>query len=263
MSRSIPVVVLSLAFAITLACASAGAAEWGNLSGRFIYDGKPPAPQKVNVDKDKEFCGKTNLVEETLVVGKDQGLGNVILYLYLKRKDKVAIHPSYEKIAGNKVLLNNDKCRFEPHVSLLWTKQTLVLGNLDRVGHNTKIDLFNNNSVNPIIPAGAQLDQKFEVAERLPVRVSCSIHPWMSAWVVVKDNPYSAVSGADGKFEIKNLPAGKLKFQAWHEKSGYVKTIKLGGKKKTWKKGRFTVTIKPGETTDLGDIRVSPSLFKK
>ena len=263
MSRSIPVVVLSLAFAITLACTSAGAAEWGHLSGRFIYDGKPPARQKVNVNKDKAFCGKTNLMQETLVVGKDRGLGNVILYPYLKRKEKVAIHPSYEKIAGNKVLLNNDKCRFSPHVTLLWTRQTLVLGNTDEVGHNTKVDSFTNFAENNSIPAGSTLNQKFELAERLPVRVSCGIHPWMSAWVVVKDNPYSAVSGADGKFEIKNLPAGKLKFQAWHEKSGYVKTIKLGGKKKTWKKGRFTVTIKPGKTTDLGDIRVSPSLFNK
>ena len=44
----------------------------------------------------------------------------------------------------------------------------------------------------------------------------------MSARLVVRPNPYFAVSDAKGNFEIKDLPAGELEFQVWHEHCGYV-----------------------------------------
>jgi hypothetical protein len=51
-------------------------------------------------------------------------------------------------------------------------------------------------------------------------KIKCDVHPWMSAWVVVVDNPYSAVSGDDGTFTIKGLKNGKYTLVAWHEKLG-------------------------------------------
>ena len=32
------------------------------------------------------------------------------------------------------------------------------------------------------------------------VRVDCDAHGWMEGWIYVVDNPYYAVTGADGKF---------------------------------------------------------------
>ena len=57
--------------------------------------------------------------------------------------------------------------------------------------------------------------------------VNCNIHPWMQAHILIQDHPYMAVSGEDGTFEIKNLPAGKQNFLFWHE-SGYVRNAKVG-----------------------------------
>ena len=34
-----------------------------------------------------------------------------------------------------------------------------------------------------------------------------------------------AVSGEDGTFEIKNIPAGKHEFQLWHEVPGYIEDV--------------------------------------
>jgi hypothetical protein len=42
----------------------------------------------------------------------------------------------------------------------------------------------------------------------------------MNAYVGVLDHPYYAVTKDDGKFELKDLPAGTYTIEAWHEKFG-------------------------------------------
>ena len=84
----------------------------------------------------------------------------------------------------------------------------------------------------------------------------------MSAVLLVRPDPFFAVSSSDGTFEIKGLPAGKeIEFQAWHERAGFVSTIKLNGKATTWDKGRFKQKLKAGDN-DLGDIKIAPKNFK-
>lgn len=246
------VVTVCLALGVT-----ASAEEWGDLTGRFVYDGTPPAPAPVTVTKDVEFCGKHKLVNEELVVGKDGGVKNIVVLLYLGRGDEApAVHESYEKTAGDKVLLDNKNCRFEPHVALLRTSQTLVVGNSDPIGHNSKFNTFANAPINPIIPAGSQIEQQFSQPERFPVGVSCSIHPWMNAWVYIADHPYMAVTDEEGRFTIKNLPAGEWTFQVRHD-TGYVQQVKVDGKPTEWSKGRLEVNIKPG-VNDIGEVRFAP-----
>ncbi len=256
--------LLLLCSSLLSSAANVQAAGWGSIKGRFVYDGAPPKAGPIAVNKDREFCGKFNLRDESLVVNpENRGVANVIVYLYLGRRDTPPTpHPSYEKTADAEVMFSNDKCRFSPRVALLRTTQTLKIANADTVGHNTKIDCFSNAPINPIIPAGSDIEQQFSAQERLPTRVSCSIHPWMTGWLVVKNNPYFAVTDENGAFEIKNLPAGKWTLQVWQEKSGYVKEVKKGGKATKWKKGRFKITVKDGQTENMGDLLVSPKLFK-
>ncbi len=98
------------------------------------------------------------------------------------------------------------------------------------------------------------------MAESLPLKVGCNIHPWESGWVVVRETPYSAVSSAGGYFTIKDLPAGQeLEFQLWQESAGYLKHAKIDGVTVD-AKGRFKITLKPGQNS-LGDIKVDPALF--
>ena len=52
------------------------------------------------------------------------------------------------------------------------------------------------------------------------VRVYCNIHPQMSAYVLVRDNPFWARPSADGRFEIPDVPAGAWVVKAWHERAG-------------------------------------------
>jgi plastocyanin len=46
----------------------------------------------------------------------------------------------------------------------------------------------------------------------------CNVHPEMEAYIVVLQNPYFAVTDAEGKYAIKGVPAGKYTLKLWQEK---------------------------------------------
>jgi plastocyanin len=234
---------LSISIVLVLTASVASAQEWGDLEGTFVFKGTPPTPAKIAVDKDPQFCGKHNLVEEKVVVNKENGgLANVVVYLLSQAKPK--IHPDYDKLAKAEVVIDNQNCRFEPHVAGIRTGQTLVLGNKDPIGHNTKADFFSNNPFNDLIPAGGSIKKTFNSAEGQPSPISCSIHPWMNAWLLVREDPYFAVSDKDGKFSIKNLPVGEHTFVIWSNK--FISSVTVDGKATTWTRGRVKLNIKPG-----------------
>jgi hypothetical protein len=141
--------------------------------------------------------------------------------------------------------------------------QTLVVANNDEVGHNTKVDFLENTSFNDLIPAGGKLEKTaLTDPERLPSPVSCSIHPWMSAKLLITNTPYYAVSGKDGSITIKNLPTGEWTFQVWHETAGYIVDVSIDGETTSWRRGRLEQQIEAGDN-DLGDILIKPSAFQK
>jgi hypothetical protein len=94
----------------------------------------------------------------------------------------------------------------------------------------------------------------------IPMPVVCNIHPWMKGYILSLDHPYVAVTGDDGTFEIKDIPAGQHEFQFWHE-SGYLKNVALKGAT-TDARGRAKLKIAAGQTLDLGDIKVKASALK-
>ncbi len=240
----------------------AWSAEWATLRGRVLYDGTPPIPAKITPDKDVEVCGKYDLIDESLIVNqKNRGVRDVIVLLTLGRTETPVIHPSYAKDERAEVLLENKCCRFDPHVTVMRTTQTLVIHNSDPKGDSVKIDAIKNGAINVTLPTGAQHVQEFPVAERVPARVSCSIHPWELGWLVISDHPYVGVTDEDGKFEIQNLPTGRHSFMFWQEKSGYLAEVTVGGKQVSWRRGTTEIELKPGDN-DLGTILVRPSLFK-
>lgn len=234
-------------------------AEWGTLKGRFVFGGDVAVAAPLTVDKDVEVCGKHKLLTEELVVGPDKGVANVVVFV---RDKKVKVKPELAAAAKEfKPELDNLGCRFDPHVLFVQTGQELVIKNSDSVGHNSNIATVKNSPSNNLIPAGGTVIAKFTTDEAVPAQVTCNIHPWMKGWLVVRDNPYAAVSKPDGSFEIADLPAEELELQFWHEKAGYIGEMTIGGKAEKVSKGRKKFTIAAGET-DLGEIGLDAKLFK-
>jgi hypothetical protein len=48
------------------------------------------------------------------------------------------------------------------------------------------------------------------------VKVGCNIHDWMSAIVLVLPNAHYAVTDAEGRFTLADVPAGQHALAAWH-----------------------------------------------
>jgi plastocyanin len=251
--------IASSAFFLAGAQGVAWGDEWGTIKGRFLYGGDPTPPGALKADKDVEVCGKHKLLSEELVVGADKGIANVVVYV---RDKGVKVHPDAGSAAKTPVELDNKDCRFSPHVAVVQTGQPLVIKNSDSVGHNSNVAATKNAPSNSLIPAGDKATLQFANEETLPAQVTCNIHPWMKAWVVVRPNPYAAVSKEDGTFEIKNVPAGEVELQFWHEKAGYIGEMKVGGKAEKVSKGRRKVSV-AAAGTDLGDMVLAPTIFQK
>lgn len=242
--------------AVWLVCTalSATAVEWGTIKGRLVLDGTAPAPAAITVNKDPEFCGQHNLIDETIVPGENGGLPNAFVFLYTKRGQKLEIHPDLAEAAAV-VVLDNKGCRFEPHALVVRTGQPFEVHNSDPgIGHNTNVATLSNPSFNETVPNDAPLKKSFANPEAYPVTVACNMHPWMKAHLLIRDNPYMAVTAPDGTFEIANVPAGTHEFIFWHESAGNLKNVKLGAAGKTDRKGRAKLKLAAGETLDLGDV---------
>jgi hypothetical protein len=227
--------------------------KWGDLVGRLVYDGQAPERKKLKVDKDVDCCGKFDIRDESLMVAADGGLANVYLYV---RSRKVEICPELAELAPKRVTLDNRDCIFQPHCMAIWVgQQEYHIVNSDPVAQNVAFTPLGDVPANIVLPVGGKATWKFKRKQNLPVSIACNYHPWESAYILPREDPYVAITAKDGTFRIAKLPVGKLEFQVWQERVGYLDTPQ-------WPKGRFELTIKPG-VNDLGTIQLSPSLFEK
>ena len=247
MSRALPLVVFLL---LPLPAMAAD----GTLKIAFKHDGVPPKPAVPAGVAAVAFCAPLGVVEESLVVGKNGGVANVVMWMQTSSTFKAPTNPDAIKDLPKEVKVDNKGCRYEPRITLLHNSQSLVIGNPDAISHNSKGELFANSSFNELIPAGNSLTFKFPKAERRPMPLACTIHPWMGGWILIQDHPYFGASDATGVLTIPHVPDGKYTFVVWQEKLGFVKTAKQKEKDVAWANGRVEVTI-TGDT-DLGEFLI-------
>jgi len=253
-------------FVVCAAAATAGAiaagraeaaapGEWGDLVGRFVYDGAAPPRKKLKVDQDVACCGKFDIRDESLMVASDGGLANVYIFA---RGRQIDVCPELAASAAKEVLLDNRDCIFKPHCLAIWyPRQTLKIVNSDPVAQNVAFSPLGDAPAYVILPPppakAATARWTFRRAQRKPLPIACNYHPWESAFILPLAHPYCGISRADGTFRIARLPVGRFEFQLWQERRGYLDAPQ-------WSSGRRTLTIVPG-INDLGTIHLAPSLF--
>jgi plastocyanin len=187
---------------------------------------------------------------ELVVDPASKGVANAFAYLPSPagknaeaEKTLLAQHP--------KVEIDQKNCEFIPTSVALHKDQTILFKSSDAKGHNIHYTGFANNANFAMGPNGTA--EKKLVAEKRAINLSCDIHPWMKGNILVLGHPFFAVTEPDGSFEIKGVPAGTQKLIVWHRKVGFVTGGGSGG---------MAVTVKAGETTDVGQIKLDPGKVK-
>jgi hypothetical protein len=233
--------------------AAATGTGWATLKGRFTFAGDPGQPKPLVVDKDTEVCGKSSkLFDQSLRVdGSTKGLADVVVFVRKASRVKDATEAE-----AKPVLFDQKNCEFLSPVFVGRVGRPIEIRNSDPVGHNTNID---GTSFNQLIPAGQGTAYTADSEMGAPRTVTCNIHPWMKAYMLVRKDGYASVSAADGSFSLPDLPAGEpLEFQVWHARStGSGGGLVLERPDLKWNpKGRFTITLQADEVKDLGTLEV-------
>lgn len=183
----------------------------GTISGTATFGGTAPAAQYHEIPASETFCGDKQVEKEELLVDKDGGLANVVVYIDRIEAGKPA--------APGAATLDNASCRYEPHVVALLVGSALDVVNSDPILHNTHAKGPVGNSFNVALPnQGQVVPQKM----RQPglMQVGCDIHAWMSAWIAVFSHPYFAVTDRKGRYSLADVPPGEWTLVWWHEKLG-------------------------------------------
>jgi len=215
------------------------AATAGNIEGVVSFDGAAPKNEAIKMNADP-VCVKANATpqaQETYMVA-DGKLANVFVYI----KDGLG-NFSYD--AAPQVTIDQQGCRYHPHVFGMRVGQELVIQNSDPTLHNIHALPKGNQEFNTGQPMQGMKTTHVFTAKEVMIPFKCDVHGWMNAFIGVVDHPFFAVTGADGKFSLKGVPPGTYTIEAWHEKGGTQTAQVTVGAKET-KTAAFTFKAAAG-----------------
>ena len=243
---------------LLVAAGAVGQAETGTIKGRLIWgdDKIPEIKELVSKGqpdvKDSAICATSPIKSRELVVDpKTKGVSYGIAYLIRPKGDRTEqVKALLAK--SPKVELDQKGCEFQPYVLAFHKDQKLVIKSSDPIGHNVRFTGFNNPGVNTMVAANGVFNVPALEGEMRPMKLQCDIHNWMTGYLLVLDHPFFATTAADGSFEIKDVPAGSQNLIVWQH-TGYANTGLGRG---------MPVTVKAGETTDVGEIKIDPAKNK-
>jgi plastocyanin len=153
-------------------------------------------------------------LSDTAIVDEKGRIANVFVYVRDGLPNAV-----YETPAAP-VVLDQSGCQYEPHVFGVFVGQAVEIRNSDPTPHNVHAVPTANSEFNfSEQPSAAPVTKTFDKPE-IGLPLSCNLHRWMRAYANVVTHPFFAVTGEDGAFELRGLPAGTYTIEAWHEEFG-------------------------------------------
>ena len=212
----------------------------GTIKGKVTFTGEVPPPKEFAFSKfpNTDFCkknpsqsadGETRLLKEVEVDGSG-GLKHAVV-LVTSITDK-AWMKTFKKAPAQKVMA--ELCAFLPFTGVSVSNGQFYVENDDADADDPKSKLGVLHNPHSFDQLGARSSTEFNIAlakkgsslqKRVKVkmykkgsvlRLQCDQHEFMQAWYVPVTNPFHGTAGADGTFEIKDVPAGKHTIAVFH-----------------------------------------------
>ena len=215
---------LILATAARAQYTEAAVTNGGTITGRITYDGTAPAPEKVTNAQDPGTCGTSREIDEW-IVSSSGGVKNVVVYLVDIKSGKKMDLPSQP-------VLDQKGCRYDPHTQVIAKNSSLQVKNSDPILHNIHSYQEGRTILNIAEPKQGMVVEK-KMTKVGGESLKCDVHNFMRGGLFVAENPYAAVTDADGKYELKDVPAGTYQIATFHEVAGTRMasvTVPAGGK---------------------------------
>lgn len=191
----------------------------GTVSGKVVLKGTPPPTRIYHLvfSPNLDFCGRVSdgngnrLVKEFNVSG-DGGFQDVIVAVVGVEKGKPFDY---------KPVLTIENCRIAPFVAPIRNHHPIELNNKDTIAHDVQGYTLKDNYTfamfnKPLTPQTIALKEAKFRKDHYIFRTQCGVHDYMQSWGFAIGNPYFAVTGTDGTFQIADLPPGEYHVIAWH-----------------------------------------------
>ena len=159
-----------------------------------------------------------------------------------------------QEAGGARSCSTTHQCVFVSHVTAVMAGERARVKNSDPILHNTHGFLGKPTVFNLALP---NRDQMIDITKRLTkpgvIRVLCDAHPHMSAWMIVHDSPYYAVTDERGAFRIDGIPPGTLQgHDVARGLPAQGRSTRTGGRSTTSRaRSRKEVTIAPKATATV------------
>lgn len=184
----------------------------GTVEGSVTLSGPRPKPKPLEKPHDP-FCAAARPKDERVLVSAKGALRNVIV--------RVKDAPKSADPPASPFVLTQDRCTYRPRVGGVIAGQTIAIKNADDTMHNVHTYQGQRTLTNRVqLPGTPDIEQPTRRDAEPILKFACDVHPWMAAYVLVSDHPFFAVTGEDGAFTLKDVPAGKHTIEAWHELLG-------------------------------------------
>ncbi|MGE0266865.1 MAG: carboxypeptidase regulatory-like domain-containing protein [Candidatus Omnitrophota bacterium] len=202
------------------------------IKGKIVYNGKIPKLREIKMGADPVCLTKHSdkVYPQTIVLGPNAEMKNVFLHIVegLPKKD----YP----VPTEPVVLTQAGCIYTPPVLGVMAGQPVKILNPDGTLHNVHALSKINPEFNLAMPKfRAETTKVFDKKEFM-FEMKCDVHPWMTAYITVTDNPFFTTSDETGEYTIDNLPAGTYVLEAWHQRLN---------------PQRVSVTLAEGETKEV------------